>query len=171
MTLDTIPTPVPTPNHGPQRTQTALCCWHSTAGGSALSSAQWIARPNSGAGYHYLIERDGSVIASTPLSAVAYHAGVSAWPVPPAGVPAGVSINRRSVGVAFANRNDGSEPVTPAQINAAVALAVLLAARYPALKSPAAHIRHRDCAPGRKSDPLPEALNWPAFVARLTAAL
>ena len=171
MTLAAIPTPIPTPNVGPIRPQTELCVWHSTAGGSALSSAQWIARPNSNAGYHYLIERDGSVIASTPLSAVAYHAGVSAWPVPPAGVPAGASVNRRSLGVAFANKNDGSEAVTAAQINAAVSLAVLLAARYPALASPSAHIRHRDCAPGRKSDPLPTALHWDAFIARLTAAL
>lgn len=171
MTLAAIPTPVPTPNVGPVRFSTDLCVWHATAGGSARSSAEWIARPKSGAGYHFLIDRDGSVIASTPLDRAAYHAGVSAWPVPPAGVPAGASVNRRSVGVAFANRNDGSEAITPAQINAAVSLAVSLAARYPALKSPAAHIRHRDCAPGRKSDPLPDALHWPAFVARLTAAL
>jgi N-acetyl-anhydromuramyl-L-alanine amidase AmpD len=107
------------------------------------------------------------VIASTPLTAVAYHAGRSAWPVPAAGVPAGGSVNRRSIGVAFANRNDGSEAVTPAQIDAAVRLAGLLAERFPALQDTTAHIRHRDCAPGRKSDPLPTALDWPAFVARL----
>jgi N-acetylmuramoyl-L-alanine amidase len=171
VSLDAIPTPVPTTQHGPQRATTVLCVWHATAGGTARSSAEWIARPNSGAGYHFIIERDGSVIASTPLTAVAYHAGRSAWPVPPAGVPAGGSVNRRSIGVAFANRNDGSEAVTPAQIDAGVDLAALLAARYPALKAPAAHIRHRDCAPGRKSDPLPDALNWQAFVARLAAAL
>lgn len=171
MTLAAIPTPVPTAQHGPQRATTVLCVWHSTAGGSALSSAQWIARPKSGAGYHFIIERDGSIIASTPLSATAYHAGLSEWPVPPAGVPAGRSVNRRSVGVAFANKNDGSEAITPAQIDAAMRLAVLLAARYPALKHPAAHIRHRDCAPGRKSDPLPTAFDWDAFRARLTEAL
>lgn len=167
MTLDTIPTPVKTAQHGPQRTVTNLCVWHSTAGGSARSSAEWIARPGSQAGYHFIIDRDGSVIASTPLGATAYHAGRSAWPVPPAGVPAGGSVNRRSLGIAFANRNDGSEAITPAQIDAAVRLAGLLAVRFPALKNPAAHIRHRDCAPGRKSDPLPDALDWPAFVRRL----
>jgi N-acetylmuramoyl-L-alanine amidase len=171
VTLAAIPTPIPTPNVGPIRPQTELCVWHSTAGGSARSSAEWIARPKSGAGYHFIIDRDGSIMASTPLNRAAYHAGVSAWPVPVAGVPAGASVNRRSIGVAFANLNDGSEAVTPAQINAAVTLAVLLAARYPALAHPAAHIRHRDCAPGRKSDPLPTALHWDAFIARLTAAL
>jgi N-acetylmuramoyl-L-alanine amidase len=153
------------------RFSTELLVWHATAGGSARSSAEWIARPKSGAGYHFIIDRDGSVIASTPLNRAAYHAGVSAWPVPVAGVPAGTSVNRRSIGVAFANKNDGSEDVTLAQIEAAIRLAALLTARFPALKHPAAHIRHRDCAPGRKSDPLPTALDWPAFVARLEEAL
>ncbi len=171
MTLDTIPTPVRTTQHGPRRTLTNLCVWHSTAGGSARSSAEWIARPGSQAGYHFIIDRDGSVIASTPLGATAYHAGRSAWPVPAAGVPAGGSVNRRSIGVAFANRNDGSEAVTAAQIGAGIALAKLLADRFPVLRSAKAHIRHRDCAPGRKSDPLPSALDWDAFVDRLTRVL
>ena len=170
MTLGTIPTPIPTKNHGALRARTDLCVWHATAGGTARSSAEWIARPNSGAGYHFLIERDGSVIASTPLGRTAYHAGVSAWPVPARGVPSRGSVNGRSVGVAFANRNDG-EPVTAAQIASARDLARLLSARYPALKSPAAHIRHRDCAPGRKTDPLPTALDWPEFVRLLGASL
>jgi N-acetyl-anhydromuramyl-L-alanine amidase AmpD len=171
VTLATIPTPVPTPNVGPIRHTTDLLVWHSTAGGAARGSAEWVARPKSGAGYHYLIDRDGSIIASTPLDRIAYHAGLSAWPVPAGGIHRGSSINRRSIGVAFANRNDGTELVTPAQIDAAVRLATLLAARYPALKVVANHIRHRDCAPGRKTDPLPSALDWPAFVARLRGVL
>ena len=166
MTLDAIPTPIPTRNHGAARQRTDLCVWHATAGGTARSSAEWVARPNSGAGYHFMIERDGSVIASTPLGRIAYHAGVSAWPVPAGGIVGRVSVNGRSLGIAFANRNDG-EPVTPAQIDAAVALVKLLAVRYPALKSATAHVRHRDVAPGRKTDVLPDALDWPAFVRRL----
>ena len=171
MTLDSIRTPVPTREHGVKRLRTELVVWHSTAGGTARSSLQWIARAGSGAGYHFIIERDGTISASTPLDRTAWHAGLSAWPVPAAGVPRGWSVNNRSIGVSFANMNDGSEAITEAQIVAALALATLLAARYPALGAITAHVRHRDVSPGRKTDPLPSALNWPAFRARLTAAL
>ncbi len=170
MILATIPTPVPTRRYGMPRARTELVVWHATAGGTARSSAEWIARPDSQAGYHYLIERDGTVLASTPHGRVAWHAGVSAWPVPAGGVPAGASVNARSLGIAFANRNDG-ERVTPAQIVAACQLAAALAAVYPAVRDLANHIRHRDCAPGRKTDPTPEGLDWAAFRAQLAAAL
>jgi N-acetyl-anhydromuramyl-L-alanine amidase AmpD len=166
--LATIPR-VSTPNHGGVRARTELCVWHSTAGGTAMSSLLWIARPNSGAGYHYVIERDGKIHGSTPRDRIAYHAGLSAWPVPVSGVPKGASVNRRSLGIAFANKNDGSERITEAQIAAAVALVAALRVAYPALRQASAHVRHRDVSPGRKSDPLPSALDWPAFVARVVA--
>lgn len=173
--LATIPS-IPSSRHGVRRESTTLLVWHSTAGGMARSSAEWIARPASSAGYHYIIERDGSVIASTPLEMVAWHAGVSAWPVPVAGVPRGSSVNLISVGVSFANRNvgvdaDGWEVVTEAQVRAACALAAALAVRYPALSDLRAHVRHRDVSPGRKTDPLPATLPWGAFQAALSRAL
>jgi N-acetyl-anhydromuramyl-L-alanine amidase AmpD len=166
VTLASIPI-VATPNHGGVRVRTDLCVWHATAGGTALSSLQWIARPKSGAGYHYVIERDGEITGSTPHGMIAYHAGESAWPVPASGVPKGMSVNRRSLGISFANRNDGSESVTVAQVDAAMRLLALLIPVYPALKAVTAHVRHRDVSPGRKSDPLPSALNWMAFLQRI----
>ncbi len=168
--LATLPT-FPTSKFGGVRVRTDLCVWHSTAGGSLKSSLQWVARPDSDAGFHLGIDRDGSVIISTPLDRIAWHAGLSAWPVPPAGVPPHASVNSHSIGIEFANRNDGSEPITAAQIDAAMDLAVALARRYPALRSPSAHVRHRDISPGRKSDPVPSSLSWSAFQGRLALAL
>ncbi len=168
--LRTIPAPVPTTRMGVARERTDLCIWHATAGGTARSSLEWIARPGSSAGYHVVIERDGSVLASTPLPRIAWHAGRSAWPVPPGGVTTG-SVNARSIGVAFANRNDGVEAVTDAQWATALELAAALAARYPALRSPDAHLRHRDVSPGRKTDPHPGTFDWPAFRAALATRL
>ncbi len=175
MKLDTLPR-YPTNNYGGVRERTELCVWHCTAGGSARGSMEWLARPNSGAGYHFLIDRDGTVTALVPLTRIAWHAGLSAWPVPVAGVPARSSVNAKSVGVSFANWNVGvdeknHETITEAQIAAGVALAKALAVKYPALNNPNNHVRHRDVAPGRKSDPLPVVLDWLAFRTALEAAL
>ena len=175
MNLDTLPR-FATDNYGGVRPKTDLVVWHCTAGGSARGSMEWLARPHSGAGYHFIIDRDGTVTALTPLTRTAWHAGLSAWPVPVSGVGAKQSVNGRSIGISFANWNvapdqPNAEQITEAQIVAACALAKALAARYPALKSVTAHVRHRDVSPGRKSDPLPSALDWPAFRARLAAAL
>ena len=123
------------------------------------------ARPESTSGFHLGIDRDGTVQLSTPLSFVAWHAGQSAWPVPASGVPTHASVNSRSIGIEFANRNDGVERITPAQITSAIALAKELGARYPALARTTSHVRHRDISPGRKTDPHPMALDWPAFLA------
>ena len=110
-------------------------------------------------------DRDGTVQMSTPLQFVAWHAGQSAWPVPASGVPEQASVNRRSIGIEFANLDDGVERITAAQITSAVALAKELGARYPALARTTSHVRHRDISPVRKTDPHPIALDWPAFLA------
>jgi N-acetyl-anhydromuramyl-L-alanine amidase AmpD len=154
---------------GGDRRVTTHCVWHATSGASATSSLGWLNRPDAVgvAGYHFVIERNGAIYQHTPHDRIAYHAGVSAWPWPD-----GASLNSRSLGIAFANRQvalgaAGFEVVTEAQIDAAVQLVAWLAETYPALRDPSAHLRHRDCAPTRRSDPTPETLDWPAFVARI----
>lgn len=161
---------VATTRRGGIRLQTNLCVWHATTGDSLRSSLEWVARPDSTSGFHLGLDRDGSVQLSTPLQFVAWHAGQSAWPVPSGGVPDHASVNARSVGIEFANKNDGIEQITPAQIESAVRVVTELAARYPWLKTVAAHVRHRDIAPGRKSDPDPRGFDWPAFQSRLAEA-
>ena len=161
---------VPTTRRGGIRLVTSLCVWHATAGDSLRSSLEWVARPESTSGFHVGIDRDGSIQLSTPLQFIAWHAGQSAWPVPMTGVPDHASVNARSVGIEFANRNDGIEQITTAQITAAVAVASELAARFPVLKKITSHVRHRDISPGRKTDPDPRGFDWPAFQLRLTEA-
>lgn len=170
MDLARIPV-IPTRYCGGVRVLTNLCVWHSTAGGTLRSSMEWVARDGSTSGFHFGIERDGALLSSTPVDRIGWHAGESAWPVPPAGVPQGASVNRRSIGIEFANSNDGREQVTSAQITAAMDLAVALAHAYPSLRDVKAHVRHRDISPGRKTDPLPSTLSWTAFQARLAAVL
>jgi N-acetylmuramoyl-L-alanine amidase len=159
---------------GPRR-ETDLVVWHATAGESASSSLNWMNRPGvpsaQQSSYHAIVERDGRVFLMAPVHRRAYHAGRSAWPVPPDGEIIG-SINGRSIGIAFANRNlprgDAKyEAVTEGQIDSAIELLLFWKARYPWLGNPAQHIRHRDCAPGRKSDPLPDILDWDAFRERI----
>lgn len=86
---------------------------HATAGASAASSISWLRQI--GLSYHYVIERDGVVTKCVPLSRVAFHAGVSwAW--------GGANCNEYTIGICFANRNDGKEPYTAEQTTAALDL-------------------------------------------------
>jgi N-acetyl-anhydromuramyl-L-alanine amidase AmpD len=166
---------IPARYHGGVRRVTSHVVWHATAGGSVDSSVQWMNRdltpthPGK-ASYHLLVERDGTVTAHTPITHVAYHAGVSAWPWPD-----GAALNHRSIGIAFANRQHGPthpafERVTEAQIVRAVDLVrwLVVAHGYAALRQPHAHVRHRDVAPTRRADVTPDTLDWGAFVRRLT---
>lgn len=158
---------------GARRTTTHVV-WHATAGASAESSLGWMNRPNARetggvASYHYLIERDGTLYQHAPHHLTAYHAGVSAWPYPD-----GASLNARSLGIAFANRQVGPtsplfERISDQQIATAVWLIDHLSATYPSVRDPAAHLRHRDCAPTRRNDPTPETLDFPKFVEQITA--
>lgn len=145
--------------------------WHCTAGGTAQSSREWLNRPNvprnKQASYHYIIDRDGTIYRHTPLEAIAFHAGASQWPVPPGGVQPRQSLNGVSLGIAFANRNDG-EAITEAQRASALWLAVTLMKRF---NIPWQHnLGHREIAPSRKTDPLPTVLPMPAWRQAIKAA-
>lgn len=94
---------------------------HATAGGTAQSTIDWLRNPWAmvkgvltkfpDASYHYIIERDGTIYKCVPTTKKAWHAGVSKG-------PHGSLVNDYSIGIAFANRNDGEE-VTPEQAQAA----------------------------------------------------
>jgi N-acetyl-anhydromuramyl-L-alanine amidase AmpD len=159
---------------GPRRT-TNLVVWHATAGASAASSLNWHNREGvpsrEQASYHAIIERDGRVYLAAPVHRTAYHAGVSAWPVVP-GQPIKGSLNSRSIGIAFANRQVPQthahfERVTDAQLDAAIELLLFWKERYPWIGDFTKHVRHRDVSPQRRQDPLPETLSWPAFLTRI----
>lgn len=116
---------------------------HGTGGKSASSSAKWL--KDIGLSYHYIIDRDG-----TPLKCVPYkdryalHAGKSVG-------PGGSNVNRYSVGISFANMEDGKDPITPAQMEAVTTLIRDIMADMPSIRY---LTRHKDISPGRKIDPV-----------------
>lgn len=141
---------------------------HSTAGGTATSSIEWMNRANASAkvSYHYLVERDGTILRTVDPVNTAFHSGVSAWPNPPVGKQ---SMNPESIGIAFANRNVPTEPVTPAQIESALWLIRTLMTRF---NIPISRVlRHRDVSPSRKTDVLPACLDWTQFMNSLRQSI
>ena len=97
---------------------------HATAGGTAKSSIAYMMRQAVAASYHYIIERDGTIFKCVPTSRKAWHAGKSEG-------PQGRDVNPYSIGIAFANLNDGKELITPKQIEACRELVDDLATAYP----------------------------------------
>lgn len=148
---------------------------HATEGDSAKSSIDYLnTTTDKIASYHYIIDRDGTIVRMTAPNLVAYHAGDSAWPNPIRATPAhpdrpndGRSLNRCSVGIAWANRGDG-EPLTQAQIDSAL---WLCATFVDGVRVPVAMVRgHYEISPGRKSDPSP-AMSMDDWRTRLTTYL
>lgn len=159
----------------------AIIVIHFTAGGSALSSAEWFRdRRNAGSSAHVVIDRNGAAIQCVPLTRVAWHAGRSVW--------RGLSgLNAHSFGIELANwgalrRSDegwlaptgvrvpnpvlarhrngnpggtpgaiGWEPYPAAQVAAAAGVARALASAFGSDEI----VGHDDIAPGRKWDPGP----------------
>jgi N-acetyl-anhydromuramyl-L-alanine amidase AmpD len=157
---------------GARTSQILFLIYHATEGDSAASSIGWLNRDltaaehNQKASYHYIIDRDGAIIRMTPPELVAYHAGDSAWPGPVYSPPGngGHSLNACSVGIAFANRDDG-EQLTAQQLESGLWLSTVW-------NVPLERIRgHYEISPGRKEDPA-AALNmddWRLLVARYRA--
>lgn len=139
----------------------SLIVMHSTAG-STLSGAISALR-SKGFGYHYLIEKDGTIWKCVPYKRSTTHAGNSYGPREQAkGVSrvqnsaqefvAGCSVNGYSIGVSFVHENDGQKVITSAQMTAAEQLVRALADGIPSLK----HVStHAIVSPRRKTDPRP----------------
>ncbi len=108
---------------------------------------------------HFFIERGGRVVQFVPLTARAWHAGVSTF----GGRPA---CNDRALGIEL----EGADtcPFTSAQYDALVTLSESLRARYPRITL-SRIVGHSDVALGRKTDPGP-CFDWVMFRARLCGA-
>lgn len=157
-------------HHGGTRViDPSLIVWHTTDGDSAQSSIDYLNRTDDKvASYTYVIDRDGTIFRMTPVELVAYHAGDSAWPNPIAATKenpnrpnGGKSINRISLGIAWANKG---EPLTLQQKAAGLYLAKIYCARYGLTASQM--IGHYECSPGRKVDPRPAIAmdDWRQFL-------
>lgn len=106
----------------PSRMDIDTIVLHATAGASLASDIR--ALRNEGYGYHYLIDRDGTVYKGAPTYMQVAHAGKSHG-------PQGDGCNRYSIGVSFCNRNDHLEKITDKQLEAAKQLLQELKAALP----------------------------------------
>ena len=175
---------IESPNRGGSMVPEVLVM-HYTAGSSAESAIAWLCNPAAKASAHLVIGRDGGIAQLVPFNRVAWHAGQSRW----AGRS---GVNAFSIGIELDNagrldrvgkrwisplsrreyaddevfvgkhKDDGWHDYSAAQIEAALAVGLLLMRSY-SLKDV---VGHEDIAPGRKSDPGP-AFPMAAFRSRL----
>lgn len=138
---------------GRQRSDIDLIVMHCTGGASAHSSITWMNRHPIPAGsktsYHYIIDRDGTIYRMCQPELVAYHAGASKVPRVQT---SSSSVNPHSLGIAWANLNNG-EPLTQAQVESALWLCSVFIdqCNIPIDRV----VGHNEVSPGRKSDPAP----------------
>lgn len=98
-----------TPNQNERSHPIRCIVLHSDGSPSERGTLEWIANPKSRVSYHILVLRNGTAVRIVPDERRAWAVGYSAW----RGVR---DVNGVSLSVAFANRNDGKEFLTPAQI-------------------------------------------------------
>lgn len=119
---------------------------HADASPKASSSVAWIRRADAKVSYHALVDRDGQVFMFVPLGKRAWHAGVSEY-------RGRKNVNDFSLGLSFANTNDGEELYTDAQYEVGALLACEWMKRFPAIGLDRI-TTHAAISPGRKTDPL-----------------
>ena len=149
--MKVIPRPSPNCNARPHG-EVSLVVLHADAAPNEEATLSWITAPISKVSYHTFISRKGEVYAIVPAEKRAWHAGVSEHEGRP-------NVNDFSVGLCFANRQDGVEPFTDAQYEVGALYLASLVAAYPGLAM-YDHYRvttHQACARpvGRKHDPGP----------------
>lgn len=153
---------------GPRQQPVTLIVMHTTEGGSAKSSIDYLNRTaDKKASYHYVIEDDGTIYRMTPPAIVAYHSGDSAWPNPIRATkqrpfPNQGSVNPVSIGIAWANNG---ERIPPAAMESALWLVTTLMHQYRLTTGQV--VGHLDVSPGRKIDPS-SAIAMPEFRAQLS---
>ena len=100
--------------------------------------------PASKVSYHALVGRQGQYYTCVDLDRRAWHAGVAEWN----GIR---DVNGWSIGLAFCNKHDAKEALTPIQIAVMLGVVEGLARTVPTLE---AITTHHAVAPTRKRDPL-----------------
>lgn len=124
----------------PANVQPELIVLHATAGSSVTGAVATLREKR--LGYHYIIDKDGTIWKCAPIGSITYHAGSSYGPLQAAlGVPmnrrrdgtfeAGCSVNSYSIGISYVNLNDGRDPYPNAQILACEELVRVIAAAVP----------------------------------------
>lgn len=142
----------PSPNHGPRRggARPDMVVLHYT--GMDAGAADRLRDPAAEVSAHYLIARDGAVLALVPEEQRAWHAGVSAW----GGI---TDVNSRSIGIELDNPGHalGYPPFPEPQMAALEALLSGVMDRWAI--PPERLVGHACVAPARKIDP-GEKFDW-----------
>lgn len=126
---------------------------HGTAGGDGPSTAALLSDPAREASTHFVIGQDGDVFQLVRLRDSAWGNGIPKqprWPL--IAERRGVNPNRFTVSIEHAKRSsDNSDPLTPAQLDASVALVRWLLDVLPTLGLAGEHLVER-CAAGALRD-------------------
>lgn len=130
---------------------------HCDAADNAQASISWIVSPESKVSYHVLVDRNGDCYQFVPIAKRAWHAGVSEF-------QGRKNVNDFSIGLSFANKNDGKEKYTDAQIASAVTLCREWMGVFPKITRDRI-TTHAIVAPGRKTDPV--GFDLAAFVSKV----
>lgn len=148
----------PSPNHGERHTQKIdTLVMHYTGMKSGAAALTRLRDPLAEVSAHYLVFEDGGIVQMVPEARRAWHAGAGTWKGDP-------DINSRSIGIEIVHPGHagGLPPYPGAQIEAVIALAKDICARWPIPLERV--LAHSDIAPERKEDP-GETFPW----ARLAA--
>lgn len=121
-------TAIASPNHKPRPAGTVVdtIVVHNDESENAQRSISWIKAKKSGVSYHVLVDRDGSLYRFVEVARRAYHAGVSEY-------DGRAKVNDYSLGLCFANRNDGVEEYTDLQYQVGAAVVAGWMRVYPAI--------------------------------------
>ena len=153
----------PSPNYNARPCPVDCVVLHATADSDTEGSIAWCQTPKSRnpnpVSYHVIVDRDGTIYHLVDTAKRAWHAGVSEF-------EGRKNCNDYSIGLSFANRNDGVEPYTEEQYEAAATLISAWMSRYP-LITPERITTHAIVARpvGRKTDPI--AFDVPRLLAML----
>jgi N-acetyl-anhydromuramoyl-L-alanine amidase len=141
--------PVPSPNHNARREPPKVIVMHADASPDEGATLRWMSRPESQVSYHILIGRRGSAYRCVEDGRRAWANGQSKLVLN--GTPR-TDLNGLALNLAFANRNDGREPLTTLQIGLARSIIQWWGRKFPALSLVTTHAAVA-MPTGRKSDP------------------
>lgn len=99
----------PSPNHNARSHPIRAVVLHCDASPRESATLSWTSTPKSKVSYHVLVGRDGTCYRLVDDKRRAWAVGKSAW----RGVK---DVNGVSLNLAFSNRNDGNELLTPPQV-------------------------------------------------------
>lgn len=133
----------PNYNARPLHVVPSVVVLHATAGRDESSDVYWCCQPDSKVSYHAIVGRRGDVYVLVPFEFRAWHAGVSTW-------NGQSNVNDFSIGLAFANRHDGTQLLTDVQRDVMRGLVHGIRERTPTTLEV---VTHGMIAPGRKDDP------------------